>query len=104
MEKADSNAAVSAREQALYCLLSGATSAAAIKSLLSDLCTPAEVEAMADRWWVVLSLQRGLSYREVHAETGVSVVTIGRVARALARGDGGYQQALARLALSENNE
>ena len=41
---------------------------------------------MADRWAVVECLRRGLPYREIHRQTGVSVTTIGRVARYLAAG------------------
>ena len=55
-----------------------------------DLCTPAELQAIADRWAVVEWLQKGLPYREIHRITGVSVTTIGRVARYLADGNGGY--------------
>ena len=82
------------RKEALSTLLAQVHSTDAMSLLLDDLCTPAEVEAMADRWWVVLYLQQGLSYREVHAKTGVSIVTIGRVARALQNGAGGYALAL----------
>ncbi len=39
---------------------------------------------MADRRAAVEGLQRGLPYREIHRLTGVSVTTIGRVARFLA--------------------
>ncbi len=35
---------------------------------------------MADRWAVVDCLRRGLPYREIHQQTGVSLTTIGRVA------------------------
>ena len=45
---------------------------------------------MADRWAVVEWLRRGLPYREIHRLTGVSVTTIGRVARFLGNGNGGY--------------
>ena len=37
-----------------------------------------------------------LSYRDIHARTGVSVTTIGRVARYLLGGNGGYALAVAR--------
>jgi TrpR-related protein YerC/YecD len=67
------------------------------RDFFRDLCTPAELQAMADRWAVVESLQRGLPYREVQRTTGVSLTTIGRVARYLAQGAGGYQLALGRL-------
>lgn len=55
-----------------------------------DLCTPAELESMADRWQVVPLLQQGIPYRTIHDETGVSVTTITRVARSLTMGSGGY--------------
>ncbi|MDA3934795.1 MAG: YerC/YecD family TrpR-related protein [Gammaproteobacteria bacterium] len=66
-------------------------------ALLNDLCTPAELEAIVDRWRVALLLDEGLPYREIHDRTGVSVTTIGRVARFISHGAGGYQQALAQL-------
>jgi uncharacterized protein YerC len=46
---------------------------------------------------VVNLLQRNMPYREIHAQTGVSVTTIGRVARYLAAGNGGYALAVRRL-------
>ena len=65
-----------------------------------DLCTPAELQAMADRWAVVELLERGLAYREIHKQTGVSVTTIGRVARFLMSGNGGYRAVTERLKLN----
>jgi TrpR-related protein YerC/YecD len=67
------------------------------RAFLRDLCTPAELQAMADRWAVVNDLERGLPYREIHRHTGVSLTTIGRVARYLAAGSGGYALAARRL-------
>lgn len=68
------------------------------RAFLEDLCTPAELEAMTDRWRVVPLLLQGIPYREIHDRTGVSVTTIGRVARTLERGAGGYAAALGGLA------
>ena len=70
--------------------------AQAVAAFLEDLCTPAELEAMADRWRVVPLLLKGVPYREIHDRTGVSVTTIGRVARCLERGAGGYRLAAER--------
>jgi TrpR-related protein YerC/YecD len=56
----------------------------------TDLCTPAELEAMADRWQVVPLIRAGVPYREIHERTGVSVATITRVARCINLGEGGY--------------
>jgi TrpR-related protein YerC/YecD len=67
------------------------------RNFLLDLCTPAEFEALVDRWSVVAYLDDGLPYRKIHDLTGVSVTTIGRVARFLAAGNGGYRAALERL-------
>jgi TrpR-related protein YerC/YecD len=68
-----------------------------VQAFLEDLCTPAELEAMGDRWRVVPLLQDGVPYREIHDRTQVSVTTIGRVARTLERGAGGYGLAAGRL-------
>jgi TrpR-related protein YerC/YecD len=67
------------------------------KAFFTDLCTPAELEALVDRWSVVGYLDEGLPYRKIHELTGVSVTTIGRVARYLTNGNGGYRMALGRL-------
>ena len=69
-----------------------------LRALLRDLTTPAELEALVDRWRVVQLLDQGLPYREINAQTGVSVTTIGRVARFLDSGHGGYRMALERVA------
>ena len=68
-----------------------------VRRFFLDLCTPAELQAMADRWLVVRMLRKGHAYREIHDETGVSVTTIGRVARFLEQGNGGYTLAANRL-------
>ena len=70
---------------------------AEIKAFLEDLCTPAEIEAMVDRWRVVQLLVQKNSYREINQLTGVSVTTIGRVARYMEMGAGGYNTALEKL-------
>jgi TrpR-related protein YerC/YecD len=67
-----------------------------VRQFLLDLCTPAEVEAIVDRWWTASLLREGRSYREISEITGVSVTTIGRVARYMNMGEGGYRLALRR--------
>jgi TrpR-related protein YerC/YecD len=63
------------------------------RALLADLCTPAEVHSLAERWHVARLLDAGeLTYREIHDATGVSTTTIVRVARFLRQEDNrGYQ-------------
>ena len=84
-------------ERALYAAVLTLRSVEECREFFRDLCTPAELQAMADRWAVVEMLQRGLPYREIHRHTGVSVTTIGRVARYLNAGNGGYNLAAQRL-------
>jgi TrpR-related protein YerC/YecD len=64
-----------------------------IRAFLRDLCTPAELEALTDRWSVVPLLLEGRTYREIHERTAVSITTIGRVARCINDGAGGYRAA-----------
>ena len=78
----------------LAATLAGLTDAAEVDAFLDDLCTPAEVEALADRWSVVPLLVDGTPYRRIHELTGVSVTTVGRIARCLDGGAGGYLAAL----------
>jgi TrpR-related protein YerC/YecD len=64
--------------------------------LLTDLCTPAEIRTLAERWHVARLLDgTDLSYRDIHDATGVSTTTIVRVARFL-KGEPhrGYRRAI----------
>ena len=92
----DTAATQAVAEEALFRALISLESTSECRSFLKDLCTPAELQALVDRWQVVELLQQELPYRRIHDLTGVSVTTIGRVARFLTDGFGGYQVALAR--------
>lgn len=72
-----------------------------VLAFLRDLCTPAELEAMADRWAVIPYLLSGVPYRDIHDRTGVSVTTIGRVARTYETGAGGYAAAVEKLGIAK---
>ena len=61
-----------------------------------DLCTLAELEAMAHRWQVAQLLDEGLPYLEVAKRAHASTTTVTRVAQWLRRGEGGYALALRR--------
>lgn len=64
--------------------------------LLVDLCTPAEIRTLGERWHVARLLDgTDLSYRDIQDATGVSTTTIVRVARFLRQEPNrGYRQAL----------
>ena len=83
-------------ETALYRAVMTLDSTEDCRRFFTDLCTPSELEALVDRWAVVPHLVGGLPYRQIHEKTGVSVTTIGRVARSLTDGNGGYKTALQR--------
>ena len=89
-------------ERSLFAAVLTLRSAEECRAFFRDLCTPAELQAMADRWAVVECLGRGMPYREIHRQTGVSVTTVGRVARYLAAGNGGYSLAARRLEMTRH--
>ena len=88
-------------EEALFRAIVSLETTEECGNFLRDLCTPAELQALVDRWHVVELLQQGLPYRRIHDLTGVSVTTIGRVARFLSDGFGGYRTALDRTGASD---
>jgi TrpR-related protein YerC/YecD len=69
---------------------------AEMRRLLLDLCTPAEIRTLAERWHVARLLDgTDLSYREIHDATGVSTTTIVRVGRFLRQEPNrGYRRAI----------
>lgn len=95
-KRASPSEAARARNRLFQAILS-LRNARECEQFFTDLCTPAELEALVDRWAVVGYLDEGLPYRKIHELTGVSVTTIGRVARFLTAGNGGYGTALKRL-------
>jgi len=66
------------------------------QAFLRDLCTRAELDAMAHRWEVAQLLEEGLPYLEVAERAHASTTTVTRVAQWLRNGEGGYQLALSR--------
>ena len=68
-----------------------------VESFFFDLCTPAELEGIVDRWRVAQMLVRKIPYRQIAAETNVSTATIVRVARFLNNGNDGYRTIMRRL-------
>ncbi|MGI9201309.1 MAG: YerC/YecD family TrpR-related protein [Woeseiaceae bacterium] len=90
-------------EKALCSALVSLSTTAECRDFLRDLCTPAELQALIDRWQVVELLENGLTYRQINDLTGISVTTIGRVARFLADGHGGYRTAIDRTAIKQTS-
>ena len=85
------------REDHLYAAILALQSPEECRAFFKDLCTPAEIEAMRDRWEVTRLLSAGESYRQIAEKTGISLTTITRVARCLRAFQSGYQRILNRL-------
>jgi len=62
--------------------------------LLDDLCTVAEIQAMAQRLAVASLLAQNTTYNKIASETGASTATISRVKRCLNYGADGYKRVL----------
>lgn len=62
-----------------------------------DLCTTAEIKAMAQRLAVARLLRQGVTYTAIAEITGASTATISRVKRFLNYGADGYKLILDRL-------
>ena len=67
------------------------------RAFFQDLCTVAELRAMAQRLEVAQLLDGGLIYNDILQRTGASSATISRVNRALQYGADGYKTVLPRL-------
>lgn len=85
------------RESQLYAAILELRSVEECRAFFADLCTPAEIEAMRDRWEVAKLLATGEAYRQIAERTGVSLTTISRVARCLQAGQSGYRRILERI-------
>ena len=90
----DTNPHLAARSQALFYAIAKLKDAEACEKFFTDLCSPGELAAMADRWAVAQLLDKRIPYRHIQQETSVSTATITRVARALTHGEGGYRGVL----------
>ena len=68
-----------------------------LQRFFEDLCTIQEINSMAQRYEVVLHLDKGLTYSQIASITHASTATISRVNRSLVYGAEGYQLALQRM-------
>ena len=67
------------------------------RNLLLDLLTPNEIDSLSGRLMAAKLIKEKIPYRSIHAQTGVSLVTISRVARSLNYGYGGYELFLSNI-------
>lgn len=68
------------------------------EAFLEDLCTPQELDAMAQRLSVAVMLSEGAVYNKIVTETGASTATISRVNKTLTyQTAGGYEIVLDRI-------
>ena len=67
------------------------------RAFFQDLCTVAELKALAQRMEVAQLLDQGFIYNDILQRTGASSATISRVNRALQYGADGYKTVLPRL-------
>ncbi len=81
----------------LYQAVLSLTSPEECRAFFQDLCTVAELRAMAQRLEVAQMLDGGMIYNDILERTGASSATISRVNRALQYGAGGYKAVLPRL-------
>lgn len=72
-------------------------------NFFEDLCTVAEIKALAQRLEVAKLLRDGLTYMEITERTGASTATISRVNRFLHYGADGYGMILDRLERQDKN-
>ncbi|MFA6427334.1 MAG: YerC/YecD family TrpR-related protein [Candidatus Magasanikbacteria bacterium] len=63
-------------------------------NFLRDLCTLEELEEMSRRWEAVHMIDKGVPYRDIARNTGLSTTTVTRIAHWLNHGEGGYRKAL----------
>lgn len=80
--------------KALVAALRGCRSDEDMAMLLRDIGTLSELHAWSERLEIARLLGRGLSYRQVAAQTGASTTTVTKVANALENGTGGYRSML----------
>ena len=72
-------------------------------AFFEDICSIKELQDISQRLEVATMLHEGKNYQEVSRETGASTATICRVNKCLNYGSGGYQLAMSRLKM-ENEQ
>ncbi len=62
------------------------------ESVLSDLLTPSEIEAIAERLEIISLLKQGKTQRDIAQELWISVTTVSRWSRILKYGTGAIEK------------
>ena len=76
------------KKDALCRLLAETADPGDIAALLDDLCTPKEIENMAERLLTARLLLEGCTYTQVMAQADISSATLSRVSRCVQQGKG----------------
>ncbi len=76
------------KKNALFQLFAETTDPGDIAALLDDLCTPKEIENMAERLLTAKLLMEGCTYTQVMAQANISSATLSRVSRCVQHGKG----------------
>ena len=76
------------KKEALFRLLAETTDPGDIAALLEDMCTPKEVENMAERLFTARLLLEGCTYNQVMSQADISSATLSRVSRCVQQGKG----------------
>lgn len=81
----------------LYGVLASIRSKSGCKEFFEDLCTPLEIESIAQRLYAAELLSKGCTYEEIIELTGISSATLARVNKRLKTGEGYKKYVLPRL-------
>lgn len=63
-------------------------------AFFEDVCTIKEILDMSKRLEAAKLLDKGLNYKDIISEIGISTATLSRVSKALHYGTGGYKSAI----------
>lgn len=82
----------------LYDAFSNIKNQQEFEAFLVDICTPAEIKSITERWQIAQLLYDGNSQRSVSEKLGVSITTVTRVSRFLKNESyKGYQTVLSNI-------
>lgn len=74
----------------LFKLFGSIQDAKEAEMLLQDILTPAELEALTERWQITKRVLSGASQRQVAEELGAGVATVTRASKMIQYGSGGF--------------